>query len=222
MRRLLIFLLAAAVLTSCATTRFYAGFTPESAADEMALLQPVSHQFYLDGRGNESYSDSLSVVSEDLMTSLTPAIGVPVNCTIPLDSLQREEAAAFMAYIAAHDRQKAGEFAIPSALDDLLEDSGYRYGLVLYADGTSRDVGDYIGNAAFGIGLGILTTILTMGMVTLYTYPTPHVSFMYAAVLDSQTDRIVFYNLREYEDLDTTSEKSVRKQLSRLLKDFRR
>ena len=218
----MLLLLAVAALTSCATSRFYAGFTPESAANEMVLLHPVSHQFYLDSRDNEFYSDSLSVVSEDLMAQLAPAVGVPVNCVIALDSLQREEAAAFMAYVAAHDRSKAGEFAIPSALDDLLEESGYRYGLVLYADGVSRDVGDYVGKAAFGLGLAIFTAIITLGTVSVYTYPTPAISVMYAAVLDSQTDRIVFYNLREYEDLETTSEKSVRKQLSRLLKDFRK
>ena len=222
MKRILIVLLAVAALSSCATSRFYSGFTPEASVNEMALLQPVSRQFYLDSRNNEFYSDSLSLVSENLMEALTPAIGVPVNCVLPLDSLQREEAAAFMAYVAAHDKRQAGEFKIPTALDELLEASGYRYGLLLYADGVSRDVGDYIGKAAFGIGLGILTTILTMGMVSFYTYPTPAVSLMYAAVLDSQTDRIVFYNLREYEDLNTTSEKSVRKQLSRLLKDFRK
>ena len=86
----------------------------------MALLEPVSRQFFLDSRNNEYYSDSLSVVSENLMEALTPAIGVPVNCVIPLDSLQREESAAFMAYVAAHDRRQAGEFKIPTALDELL------------------------------------------------------------------------------------------------------
>ena len=131
-------------------------------------------------------------------------------------------ALAFMAYVAAHDRRQAGEFKIPTALDELLESSGYRYGLLLFADGVSRDVGDYIGKTALGVGLAIVTAVLTMGMVSVYTYPTPAVSLMYAAVLDSQTDRIVFYNLREYEDLNTTSEKSVRRQLSRLLKDFRK
>ena len=222
MKRILIILLAVVALSSCATSRFYSGFTPEASANELALLSPVSRQFYLDSKDNEYYSDSLSVVSENLMEALTPAIGVPVNCVIPLDSLQREEAAAFMAYVAAHDRRQAGEFKIPTALDELLESSGYRYGLLLIGDGVSRDVGDYIGKTALGVGLAIVTAVLTMGMVSVYTYPTPAVSLMYAAVLDSQTDRIVFYNLREYEDLNTTSEKSIRRQLSRLLKDFRK
>ena len=222
MKRILIILLAVVALSSCATSRFYSGFTPEASANELALLSPVSRQFYLDSKDNEYYSDSLSVVSENLMEALTPAIGVPVNCVIPLDSLQREEAAAFMAYVAAHDRRQAGEFKIPTALDELLESSGYRYGLLLIGDGVSRDVGEYIGKTALGVGLAIVTAVLTMGMVSVYTYPTPAVSLMYAAVLDSQTDRIVFYNLREYEDLNTTSEKSVRRQLSRLLKDFRK
>ena len=222
MKRILIILLAVVALSSCATSRFYSGFTPEASANELALLSPVSRQFYLDSKDNEYYSDSLSVVSENLMEALTPAIGVPVNCVIPLDSIQREEAAAFMAYVAAHDRRQAGEFKIPTALDELLESSGYRYGLLLIGDGVSRDVGEYIGKTALGVGLAIVTAVLTMGMVSVYTYPTPAVSLMYAAVLDSQTDRIVFYNLREYEDLNTTSEKSVRRQLSRLLKDFRK
>ena len=220
MKKVLIIILAVAVLSSCATARYYAGFTPETALGEMALLEPVASQFYLDKNDREFYSDSLTARSQSLMEAIAQQIGVPVNCVLPLDSLGREEVNGFMNYVAAQDKSVAGEIPIPSALDDLLEENGYRYGLVLFADGVARSRANYTRDAILGLTLGIVTAVLTMGMVSVYSYPTAGVSVMKAAILDSKTDRIVFYNINEAEEFDPASEKVVRRQLSRLLKDY--
>lgn len=211
---------AVAALTSCASARYYAGFTPENAVNEMALLEPVATQFYSDKNGNEFYSDSLTVRSQYLMETIATQIGVPVNCVIPLDSLQREEVNGFINYVAAHDKRAAGDIPIPQALDELLEQQGYRYGLVLFANGIARDKAKFAKDAALGLTLGILTAVITLGMVSFYTIPIEGVSVMYAAVLDSWTDRIVFYNISETETFEPASERVVYRQLSRLLKDY--
>ena len=45
-----LFLLVLVVLavSSCATARYYGGFTPENARQDMALMGPVSSIYYLD------------------------------------------------------------------------------------------------------------------------------------------------------------------------------
>ena len=182
---------------------------------------PISHQYYTDSHRNEFYSDSLSVLSENLICEIVPQVGVRVNCLLPLDSLQREEAEAYICYVAAHDVSKANDFPIPDVLDKLLEESGYRYGLLLFSEGMSHDAGEYLGRAAFGLGLGIVTALLTGGRFSVYSYPVPSISVMYAAVLDSRTDRVVYFNLKEFEAINPVTHDSVEKQISRTLKDFR-
>ena len=48
-----LFLLVLVVLavSSCATARYYGGFTPENARQDMALMGPVSSIYYLDEKG---------------------------------------------------------------------------------------------------------------------------------------------------------------------------
>lgn len=222
MKKLLVIsIIAIIALSSCSTGRYFAGFKAEDAEREFALLGPISHQYYTDSHRNEFYSDSLSVLSENLICEIVPQVGVHVNCLLPLDSLQREEAEAFICYVAAHDVDKANDFPIPDVLDKLLEESGYRYGLLLLSEGMSHDAGEYLGRVAFGLGLGILTAIMTGGLFAVYAVPTPSMAVMYAAVLDSRTDRVVFFNLREYDTYNPVTYNNVKAQLSALLKKLR-
>lgn len=221
MKRVLIALFVVVlVLPSCSTARYFADFKVNDAFGDMALLGPASCQFYIDADENESYSDSLSVASEALVGSLTARM-VPVNAVLPLDSLQREEAVAFMRYFALQPTKTAGTLPIPSDLDDLLEEADIRYGLLVYADGMTRNRKSVIKNAVLGAALGILTAIVTMGTVYLYTYADAYVSSVYVAVLDSETDRVVFYNCAANEEYNPLSERHVRAQLARVLRDFR-
>ncbi len=210
---------AVAALTSCATARFYSGFTP-AAAGEMVLLGPVSTQFYIDANDKEFYSDSLSMASEELLSDVTVRLGMPVKEIFPLDSLQMEETVGFMRYLDAASEQKVGEAPIPSALDELLEAEGYRYGLLMYAEGMTRDRSRYVKDAVGSTLLSVFIAVATLGLIVPYAIPVAHTSAIYAAVLDSETNRVVFFNWSGPREVSPLEEKHVRSQLADIFRDF--
>lgn len=186
----------------------------------MAMLGPVSTQFYIDKNGKESFSDSLSVFSEQMLADLTVQMGMPVEQIFVLDSLQMEEVVGFVRFLQSSSKKKMGEAPIPAVLDDILEGEGYRYGLLLYADGMSRDHGDYVKKTVLGTFVSVVVAVATLGMIVPYAVPTAYSSAMYAAVLDSETNRVVFYNYSGPRETHPLKEGPVRSQLADLYRDF--
>ena len=222
MKKVRLLLLLSWVLTfsSCGAARYYASFTPEAPEGGMVVLGPSSVQYYLDGQNNESYDDSLSTVSESLIARIVEELDLPVSQRVPLDSVQREEAIAFMRFLITQKKELRGDFPIPGLLDELLESKGVRYGLLIYADGMSRDARGYAKDVAKDVLLGVASAIFSMGTAFVYSSSAYCVSHIYAAVLDSETDRIVFYNSSLPEESHPLKPNPVRKQLEKVLKDF--
>ena len=215
-----VLLIIAFALSSCGTAKYYAGFTPATASEGMVLLGPSSVQFYLDKKNVESYDDSLSTVSEASIAKLVNDMPLPITGRIQLDSLQKEEAVGFMRFLNARDGKVRGEYPIPGLLDEILEAEGHRYGLLIYADGMSRDTKGYAKEVAKDVLLGVATAVLTMGMASVYGTSVYCVSHIYAAILDSETDRIVFYNMSVPTESHPLKVNPVRKQLDDIFRDF--
>ena len=215
-----LFLLVALAVSSCATTRYYAGFTPETAGQDLVLMGPASDIFYLDKNNNDSLSDTLSTVSETLIAGLVEELGVSVSGRIELDADEKEEATAFMRYLVRQDANKRGDFAIPFRLDEALEAQGCRYGLLLYAQGMTRDAKGYAKDVAKSAFLAVATTILTLGAVTMYTTADAYSSQIFAAVLDAETNHVTFFNCTPIQERNPLRPDPVRKQLRSVIKDF--
>ena len=215
-RRILLFVLAALLLSSCGSSKFYSGVTQEDLSEGMVLLGPTSTIVYLDKNNNSTYDDSLSTVSENLIAKLTPELGVPVKDRIPLDDVQEEEAIAFMNFILSRNANIRGDIPISSDLDSLIEASGYRYGLLIVADGMVRDPKGLIKQAAVSLLVGIVVAIVSLGSVVMYSDIEAESSSAHLVVLDSYTDRIVFFNANgPYENNPL-----VESDLTRLLKQL--
>ena len=213
-------ILIALAVSSCATARYYGGFTPETAGQDMVLLGPVSNMYYLDKDNHEFFSDTLSGVSETLIAGLVDEMGVPVSDRIELDDKQKEEATAFMRYLVGHDAKNLDKFPIPGMLDEILEAQGSRYGLLLVAQGMTRDRKGYRKEAVKGALMGVATAILTLGTVVMYSTPDMYASQVFAVVLDSETDQVVFFNTTKLQETNPLHSEPVREQLSKLLKDY--
>lgn len=213
-------LMVALAVSSCGTARYYAGFTPASAGKDVALLGPVSGIFYLDEKNVESFSDSLSLESEELIAGMLSQINAPVSSRIELDDQEKDEVAAFMNYLKGYNQKQIGDLPIPEPLDFLLEAEGQRYGLIVFSQGMTRDRKGYVKEAVKGAAMGIATAILSLGMISVYSAPVRNASHIYTAIIDSEEDRIVFYNQSTPEESDPFKPEAVRKQLSKLLKDF--
>ena len=219
-----LFLLVLVVLavSSCATARYYGGFTPETARQDMALMGPVSSIYYLDENYNESFNDTLSIISETLITRLVDEMGVPVSGRIELNDDEKEEAFAFLRYLYERDWETLDTFPIPDLLDKALEAQGYRYGLVLVARGMTRDAKEYAKEVALNVLVDVALTVLIPGTAVVPIPSDSCYSQISAAVLDSETDRIVFYNATVPKEKNPLRPGPVQKQLNKLLKDFLR
>ena len=215
-------LLAALAVSSCATARYYGGFMPEKVGQDMALMGPVSSIYYMDEKDYESFSDTLSTFSETLIANLIDEMGVPVTGRIELNDDEKEEAFAFVRYLANQDERHLDLFPIPEVLDEALEAQGYRYGLVLVARGMTRDAKGYAKDVAISALLGVATAILSMGTFVMFSATDAYSSQYYAAILDSETNTVVFYNMTGPKEKHPLHPGPVRKQLSILLKDFLR
>ena len=222
MKKVHLFLLLSLVLTlsSCGAARYYAGFTPGAAKEGMVVLGPSSVQYYIDKQNKEAYDDSLSTASESLIATIVEELNLPVTQRVQLDSVQKEEAIAFMRCITAQDKELRGDYPIPDLFDELLESKGERYGLLIYADGMSRDTKGFAKEVAKGVLLGVATAVLTMGAMSVYGTPVSSVSHIYVAILDSETDRVVFYNSSVPQESHPLKHNPVRMQLEDIFKDF--
>jgi hypothetical protein len=222
MKKVHLFLLLSLVLTlsSCGAARYYAGFTPGAAKEGMVVLGPSSVQYYIDKQNKEAYDDSLSTASESLIATVLEELNLPITQRVQLDSVQKEEAIAFMRFITAQDKELRGDYPIPDLFDELLESKGERYGLLIYADGMTRDTKGFAKEVAKGVLLGVATAVLTMGAMSVYGTPVSSVSHIYVAILDSETDRVVFYNSSVPQESHPLKHNPVRMQLEDIFKDF--
>jgi hypothetical protein len=222
MKKVHLFLLLSLVLTlsSCGAARYYAGFTPGAAKEGMVVLGPSSVQYYIDKQNKEAYDDSLSTASESLIATILEELNLPVTQRVQLDSVQKEEAIAFMRFITAQDKELRGDYPIPDLFDELLESKGERYGLLIYADGMTRDTKGFAKEVAKGVLLGVATAVLTMGAMSVYGTSVSSVSHIYVAILDSETDRVVFYNSSVPQESHPLKHNPVRMQLEDIFKDF--
>ena len=222
MKKVHLFLLLSLVLTlsSCGAARYYAGFTPGAAKEGMVVLGPSSVQYYIDKQNKEAYDDSLSTASESLIATIVEELNLPVTQRVQLDSVQKEEAIAFMRFITAQDKELRGDYPIPDLFDELLESKGERYGLLIYADGMTRDTKGFAKEVAKGVLLGVATAVLTMGAMSVSGTSVSCVSHIYVAILDSETDRVVFYNSSVPQESHPLKHNPVRMQLEDIFKDF--
>lgn len=205
-------------LGSCASTQFIAAETNSREVRDVVLLSPSAFVSYIE-KGNKSFpSDSLSAVTDSLLRLVVPHSRIlPVDSTLlELDPVTRSATADALARLvqqAAKQRNK-GSLPAPPLLDSLIEASGHRYGMALVGTGFGRRKGNYAGQSAKAVGVGILT-------LGLYA-PIPIKSnlTLFTAIVDAETDQVVYVNRTLPVEKDPTDEGVVRVELEKLYEGF--
>lgn len=222
MKHLILFLMAVLALSSCAATKYLSENDARSIND-VAIVSPLVSIGFLDKKGNSSYDDSLSTECARLITEALERSPLPTGRFVDVDfdsaATACKEAIASFKNIRP---KNAGETPVPHALDSLLEANGQKQGIFVLAEGFTRDRGNYGKALAVGIGLALVTTVATMGTVTAYSVPYKSATQVWMAVVDSENDKIVFYNSQFRKDSEPAKEKHVDALISRMLKDFRK
>lgn len=182
---------------SCAPTKY----VPKDLAasmDKVAVLAPLSYIDFF-AEDNKFYpDDSLSAVSQDILTETLMASKLPVSRYIPVDYLSL--GTSFEATVASLEKiqpKQVPYLTIPSEIDRLLEANGERYGVMVFNTGFVRDVKGYRRELAKDVAAAAVTTALAVllgGGITTYGAPSKNVSRMYAIIYDSKENKAVFYN----------------------------
>ena len=201
---LLILALLALLFTGCSSAR-YVSKTPASVAQPIALLEPMSEIFFVEKNGTETLDIGLSETSTQILSEALTSLplpveqpgGYPVAEVIPVDYSGEDNPYAWHVSALAGVRPKALKNAgVPDEITRLLRSYGYRYGMLVYHTGFTRDRSNYAKSVARDVGLSIVTGVIAglLGGGAVYTgHHLRHLSRIFIMIVDVEANEIVYF-----------------------------
>ena len=230
MKRL--FLIAAILLSASCSTYHYVS-EDAASVDDITLILPYSRVFYIDKDG-ESYDEEQSTRQQKILTGLLYGMGLPIKDTLNVVGLpNQKDLDEEISFLPAINPKEVGNLNSDGPVDKLLEKNGARYGLIIFSEGFVKDkalyrsevaktlivgivgglVGSAIGGALGGSGIG-LSYVATPGWA--------YGSSLYAMLIDTQTDKVLYYNRVNPEERNPMKSETLASQLEKLLKKLPR
>ena len=211
-------LLIATMFSSCGAT-YTASGTNVSKIDELALIEPMSIMIYYD-KPNSGYRDpSLASASEQLLTDLLTTNRYPF--TDPVSADYEGKGAPIAKWFGTFPDLESSDIKhlrVPKALTELIKSTGHRYGIVVHAYGyimsnelyDQKKLEELVGN--------IIRTVFDEPKR--YTAGDQVGNALYTAVIDTQTDRVVYFNSILSNADHPLSRRDVNNQMKSLLRKF--
>ena len=235
MKLLRIFLTAsifalALVVTSCGASRHTAADVNLSAIDEFAFIQPYSFIVCYGDDGKGYYDKGDSQKATGIITNIINSERFPFSDMIPADySGENTDIQNWFRTFEDLDPSKAGRLRVPKTLRKKIDESGLRYGIVIYSYGyTQTKVGYQREKAEKAASKIIDKTVEKLTGITGLTTPSqnysvgdPYGNILFCAVIDGQTDRVVHF-VKEVPTFASHPTESgyVSELLHKLLKEF--
>ena len=220
---LLTAVLSCIVLSSCGTTSYLATGHKLDDMRNVVLFEPVS-KIETIGKGQITVTnDTACLASQALLldTFNTYETGLNIDSTYSPASTVEEEIikkgieSVYAQYLNSTAPRNFSAFVVPESLDKIIENTGNRYGMIVYHYGFSRTGANYAAQIAKGIGIAILT----LGSV--YTVPYKDRSNINVFIIDSEQDIIAWQNFDIAADYNPLKQKHINRQFKRLFKPFR-
>ena len=219
MKRLFMLLLAAisvASITSCGNNGYLADYCDIDDIRDVMLINPVSVIETVSGGDNVTVNDSLSQASQALLLETIMEYNSGLNIShayVPEEAEEKENilngVASLCLQVKNSSSDEMGHLAIPAVLDNIIEQSGNRYGMAVIYTGISRTYGNFALEWIKGLG----KSLLTLG--TVIFIPHRHYGEIHVFIIDSEMDSLVWYNHGETDLEHQKSIKSVFKYASR-------
>ncbi|MFD2036848.1 hypothetical protein ACFSKL_18735 [Belliella marina] len=206
-------------LGSCATNKFRSAEVSPSEITDLRIFKPIS---FIEGinKGNKAeLSDSLSFYSSVLWVDVLKQndFRIPLGKEIEIDDpyfnteLEKQTIRFFDQLIMAGN---VGNVEVPPLVVAVLDDEKNRFGLLTIHAGFTRRKGNYGGQVAKAVGIGILT----LGMYA--PVPTKANSSVFVAIIDNSTSKTIFYNRSILTDKEPLDPKVLDKQINKLFKRY--
>lgn len=210
-------LFVATMFSSCATT-YTASGTNVSKIDELAFIEPRSLIYYFSPESG--YLDSSLVVgSEELITEIITSSRYPF--TDPVAADYEGKGASIANWIDRFSDLESSDIPrlkVPKALTELIKSTGHRYGIVVHAYGYIKSNELYDQEKLEELVGNIIRTVFDEPKR--YTAGDQVGNALYTAVIDTQTDRIIYFNSVLSNADHPLSRRNVGSQMKSLLRKF--
>ena len=206
--------------------------------DEFAFIEPVADILYYDHRNRPAYDYDLSDDAADLIESIIMSQRYPFSDPIYMDyDREGRSTRKWIQNLGDISTGRLDRVRVPNDLRRAIEDSGHRYGVVIYTSGyiRSREAIRYEERQeAIGDAIGAFIDALSKknkdddkkksSSTTTYhstENKTPYDSRLYCVVIDAERDEIIHYiHPLPFFEKDPLDGRDVEQMLSRLLRDF--
>lgn len=205
------------LLSSC--TSRYVG-VKASDMGEIAFFQPRAIQFFFSSN-TAPREPSLSKASEELMEDLIISRRYDFSDMIAMDYDDKDsDIARWIDGFSDLEMSDAKHLRVPRSLSEKIVASGHRYGIVVHAYGYIQSQELYDKEKLAELVDNIIRALFND--TPRYSYNDQYGNALYAAVVDTKTDRVVYYS-RVLSNADhPLSRKYVGEQMKKLLRDFER
>lgn len=219
MKKMILFL-CAAILISCSVGKSFQTSTPASEILSIAYFEPMSFVHYIE-KGNQSVlSDSLSAITKNKLDSLLMKYQNRLRLSKKLQFENEISRSIFnsqtgrLANTITRQRSLNG-ISIPQLIDSIMEKNNTRFALSIVASGFGRRKGNYEGQVAKGIGVGVLT----LGLYT--PVPVKSSLVLYGFIFDSKKDEVTYFKRQvSNKQINPTDSESIEWMLRELFNNY--
>ena len=227
---LIIGLTALFLVAACGPSRYTSSNVNLASVPEYAFIEPYSYIVLYGDDGKGYYNEQSSAQATNIITNLINSERFPFSDMIPADyDDANSDIAKWLRTFPDVDPSKADRLRVPKSLKRMLDQSGLRYGIVIYSYGYVQTKAGYqrekVEKAASRV---IDKTVEKLTGITGLTNPSqnyyvsdPYGNVLYCAVIDGETDRVIhFVNETPTFGSHPTENSYVSDLLHKLLKEF--
>ena len=226
----LLALLTLLALTACGASRHTASDVNLAAIPEYAFIQPYSFIVCYGDDGKGAYDEDDSQKATTLISNIINSERFPFSDMIRADYAGANvDIQNWFRTLEDVDPEKASRLRVPKSLRKLIDDSGLRYGIVVYSYGyTQTKVGYQREKVEKAAGKVIDKAVESLTGIRGLTNPSqnysvadPYGNILFCAVIDGETDRVVHF-VKEVPTFAShpTESGDVSELLHKLLKEF--
>ncbi len=219
MKKKIVWIIIGLMLQSCVSNKYMSSTTSIDEVDDMGYFEPYAY-IQLINKGNRAkLNDSVSAMSKRSIDSVLQSnmdLYNIKNKIVIEDSVVNqkvEKELAFLIQSVMVKRTLKGVKLTP-VIDSILEARNQRFALGVVGTGFARRKGNYGGQVAKGVAVGVLT----LG----FFVPVPIKSnlSLYFIILDAQKDDITFYTRTFPIEKPPTDPRVIKQQLDKIYQDY--
>lgn len=211
--------LITSLFTSCVTQGFVSDVT-RADIQHIAQFEVLGDVGLIEEGNNIVYSDSLTRVANELFAAeLANENTLPLTETIVIeDSIvnkKLQDEISMLMYYSKNTRVRVKDIPIPPTIDSILCSRNERFGMLVYNWGFARSNGNYAGQIAKGILIGVLT------LGTIYTVPYKDMTQSGIIIVDAKCRNIAYVSTANRESSPLEA-KTYQRQVRDLFKKYKK